>query len=657
MKICILTHTFPRFPGDSAAPFMEGLASGLTFAGNEVFVLTPFSTDFQINIKRPYKLRTFKYIFPNKLHILGFSNTLKNDVRLKPLVYILAPLFFLFEIFNLFLLVKKEKIDIISAHWILPNGFLASFVSLLTGVPLVSTLPGSDVYIAQKNFLFKLCAHFASFISSAITSNSPQLLQDLENLGADRKKFSTIIYGVDPKKFHPDLKNGLVLRKKLGISDNKIIILGVGRLVAKKGFRYLIEAAPKILQKNKKVIFVIVGEGDQREELEGLIKKEELSEFFFLPGSVDYKHLKNFYNMADIFILPSVRDEKGNLDDQSVSVVEAMACGLPVVTTDFPGYRVVINNRKSGILIPEKNAQEIAYTLSQLISSKKMRESLGKNARSEVLNRFFWPAIGRQYSKLFEEIINKRAEPPSYTQTVPKMLKVSERQVIGQQITGVLQQFMEADNLKKCKNLTCLDIGCSTGVITNMLSSLFKKVVGIDIDAKALTLAQKSYKKNNLTFKVMNSLNLDFRNNQFDVVIANQIYEFVNDQEQLVKEIYRVLKKGGICFVGARNKLTLLEGQSRLPLIHFLPLSLAIKIAHFLKSEYYPAYYLTYPQLKKLFHQFKIYNLTADILKNPKKYNFVSLLKYEPILKIIPKYIFNLFIKIIPNYIFICKKE
>lgn len=406
MRVCLLTHTFPRFSKDPAAPFMDGVASGIEKAGNEVFVLTPYSPFFK-NTKRDYQVITYKYIFPNCLHKLGYSETLSDDKNLKSVSLLLSPLLIIFGTITLYRLVKKEKIDLINAHWILPNGFMAAIVSKLTGVPVVSTLPGSDVYMAGKNDFYKLMAKFAAATSKVVTSNSGQLLADLANItGVDLVgKSKVIIYGVDPEVFKPDAVNNTYLREKLSIAKNVPIVLGVGRLVTKKGFRYLIEAAPNVLKKYPDTVFVIVGDGDQRNALESLVNKKRISKNIRFTGSINYQELKNYYNLADISVLPSIRDEKGNLDDQSVSVIEAMACGKPVVTTDFPGYKLVIKNGVNGFLVSEKNTVGIEKALLKLISSSLLEGNIGRKNRETVVEKFSWLIIGRQYSQLFMTLV------------------------------------------------------------------------------------------------------------------------------------------------------------------------------------------------------------------------------------------------------------
>jgi len=416
MKICILTHTFPRFGKDIAAPFMDGVARGMVENKNEVIVLTPYSPKFKTRPKpKKYKIVLYKYMPFKNWHKLGYSETLTDDKTLKFTNLLLSPFMFVFGMFALYKLVKREKIDIINAHWILPNGFIASVVSRVTGIPVVSTLPGSDVYMADRNNLYRYMAKFASETSKAISSNSPQLLADLaqicEKLGTKKglvqKKSYSIMYGTDPKKFYPTSKNVLAIKRKLKITKESLVISSVGRLVSKKGYKYLVEAASTVVRKNKNVVFTIFGEGDQRQELEQRVRELNLEHHFRFPGWIKYNELPFYQNLGDIFVLPSIRDEDGNLDDQSVSVVEAMACAKPIITTDFPGYRIVVENGKNGYLVPEKRSDLIAKAIIAISSSKNIIDSMSKRSRYLAVNNLSWNVIGKDYTKLFKSLINE----------------------------------------------------------------------------------------------------------------------------------------------------------------------------------------------------------------------------------------------------------
>lgn len=639
-----------------AAPFMAGVSHGLVEAGNDVFVLTPYSHKFNLKENGTYKVVTYKYIWPQRLHKLGYSEVLTNDMTLKPLMYLLSPLMIFFGILSLWRLVRQEKIDVINAHWILPNGFIASVVSLLTGVPTVSTLPGSDVYMASKNVLYKKMAQFAASVSSIITSNSPQLLEDLRKIVKLPKvssKFRIVIYGVDPEVFTLTKAFRVKqLRFRLKIPADNLIVLGVGRLVAKKGFENMIKAAPAVLQKNKNVTFVIVGSGDQEEYLKKLSVKSNLQNNIRFTGSVNYRDLKYYYNLCDVFVLPSVRDEQGNLDDQSVAVVEAMSCGKPIVTTNFPGYRIVVKNGDNGFLTPERGVSEISQSLTRLVSNKNLRIKMGKRSRERVLNEFSWGAIGEEYTRIFKRVVKKMDENVMYSEEIEKILDVKERTRIAKQVLRVLTYHFRG----KMKNKSCLDVGCSSGVISEYLSKSksLKTVIGIDIDDHAIQVAQKKTREG-LTFIKVESEKIPFPEERFDIVICNQVYNFVENPPYLLKEIYRVLKPGGICFFSARNKLAIMEPQYNLPLLSLFNKTWGTFYLKLMGRGriFMGAKYMTYFKLHDLVRKFKIHDYTLEILRYPERFGFTKLRKYSRLARVLPLEIFRIFV---PNYIWILEK-
>lgn len=236
-----------------------------------------------------------------------------------------------------------------------------------------------------------------------------------------------------------------------------------------------------------------------------------------------------------------------------------------------------------------------------------------------------------------------------YSEGIPKILHNEERLRIAKQIIGVLKV-----HLGSTKEFNCLDIGCSSGVITNYLSNYFKKIIGIDVDKPAILMAQKKYKQSNLKFYEMDGENLNFDNETFDVVTCNQVYNFVNNPQKLMNEIYRVLKKGGVCLFSARSKYAIIEPQYNLPFLSWLPSKLAVRyFALFNKGvRYFGKNYMSYFQLKSLVSKFKIHEYTLDVLKNPDKFAFYKYKKFSWFVKFLPKFIEPL----LSNFIWLLKK-
>lgn len=130
MKICLLTHAYPRFPNDTTAPFVEFTAETLQKQGVDVTVLTPDTPKFaRTPADHSVNLHTYCYFFPRQLQRLGYANTLVNDCELKRYVYLLAPFMFLFGILHLFWLHRRYRFDLIHTFWLLPNGFIGAIIT------------------------------------------------------------------------------------------------------------------------------------------------------------------------------------------------------------------------------------------------------------------------------------------------------------------------------------------------------------------------------------------------------------------------------------------------------------------------------------------------------------------------------------------------
>lgn len=406
MKICLLTHTFPRYKADTVAAFMHPFVLSLKKKGNEVVVLTPFNVNLRPS-EFPYRIITYKYFWPDRLHLLGYSQTLKGGTNFKSYTFILAPFLFLFGFLALLKLLKKERFDIISAHWILPNGFIAFLASKITGVAYTISLPGSDVYVANKNPIFAFLARTAAYDSSAIVADSPIYLKELSKTGIKINKSHVIPYPVDISKLKTGNLAKIKLRKKLGIEKDTSIILTVGRLIHKKGFNYLLEALLQILKKQRRIILLIVGDGDLRTNWERLARKLEIENIVKFVGNVEREEIPSYYSLADIFVMPSIKDKEGNIDDRPVALLEAIATGLPVVATNFSGNALSVKNGINGFLVPQKNPNAIANSILKIITSKNLMDIMGKKSRVLAKEQFSLDVVGTKYIVLFKEIINK----------------------------------------------------------------------------------------------------------------------------------------------------------------------------------------------------------------------------------------------------------
>lgn len=407
MKICLLTHTYPRFPNDTAAPFVESTAETLQKQGVDVTVLTPDTPMFaRTPTDHGVNLQTYRYFFPRSLQQLGYSNTLINDCQIKKYVYLLAPFMFFLGIFHLFRLHRKHGFDLIHAFWLLPNGFIGAIISKFCKVPLMVALRGSDIFISKQNPVFCAMARWTLRQASMVTSVTPAFFPDLEAFGVPTEKRRLIPNGSHPRLFPaPPPAQLLALRQQLSIPENDMVVFALGRIVLKKGFDILIRALPLIKEKVPHVTVVIGGDGTDLDRLKTMVKELGISASVRFTGTINRADVPAYFHLCDVFTLPAVFDPKGNVDGCPNVILEAMACGKPVVASNISGIPLVVKEGQTGLLVEERNSAELAAALVVLLTDTAKREKFGRAGRQRILNELTWDKVIEQFKDVYQHSV------------------------------------------------------------------------------------------------------------------------------------------------------------------------------------------------------------------------------------------------------------
>ncbi len=406
MKICALTHTYPRFQRDTNGPFVEFLLEELASREHEVHLLTAW--DEKISTARAdkkVKLHTYRYAWPGSLHILGYSRTIRADITLKFKMLLLAPLMIIAGTIAFYRLVRKVKPDLLHAHWYLPNGFMASVVSRLTGVPLVATLHGSDVFVSEKPGIYSWMTRYTNRTAKRLTSCSPELRDRICATGFPKLMSRVIPYAVDPELEHPiaDPEVTEKLREQYELQDCKVLLC-LGRLVYKKGFEYAIRALSEVLKHYPDARLLIAGGGDLEQELRSISRECGVEGVVIFTGELLRDRLASHLALADIFLMPSIHDLAGNVDGLPNVILEAMAYGLPIIATEITGIPLAVQDGENGYLIPEKDVPALTEAALQLLASRERRRRFGENSRRFIKERLNWRDVASRYEELFQEM-------------------------------------------------------------------------------------------------------------------------------------------------------------------------------------------------------------------------------------------------------------
>lgn len=169
---------------------------------------------------------------------------------------------------------------------------------------------------------------------------------------------------------------------------------------------------------------------------------------------------------------------------------------------------------------------------------------------------------------------------------------------------------------------SCVNIGCSTGIIDSFLAPHVGELTGIDIDSTAIAYAQATHAATNLRFTVGDAMALDLADTSIDVVICSQVYEHVPDPARMMREIGRILAPGGVCYFAATNKLCVVEQHYFLPFLSMLPQRFAdLYLRMTGKGDHYYEKHLTYRGLRRLTSRFAISDYTARIVTEPESFH------------------------------------
>ena len=402
MHIGVLTHNYPRFEGDFSGTFVEALCEELAAQGEQVTVWAPYDPAYQRPLEGKVALRLYRYAWPDALHRLGYMRSMQSDLALRLEAYLLSPGFFARGVQVLLRDARRCRPDLLHAHWLLPNGWIAAVVSRLLGIPLVVSIPGSDARVAASNPIFRAMARFALGQASLLTANSADLRDAVLPLGATLSRFEMILYGVDPAALRPDSTGVVELRRRLAIDDTAGVILCVGRMVPKKGFDVLIRALAEPVLQGQPVVAVMVGEGDDKALWQALARDLGVAERVRWVGSVPKTAIGRYYNMADLLAMPSVRRPADGLN---VCVLDAMSCARPVVATPVAGNPLAVIPGVTGLIVPEQEPAALAAAVAALLGDPALRRQMGAAARRRIEDELGWPQLARRYRTQFARLL------------------------------------------------------------------------------------------------------------------------------------------------------------------------------------------------------------------------------------------------------------
>jgi len=412
----MLTTSYPRFQGDGVGTFIEPISKGVSARGYEVHILAPWHPLVQRSAReRDLYFHFFRYAPTTGLHVFGYASALRADVSLRGSAYLAAPLAVSAGCWALHRLLRATNAVLVHAHWAVPSGFMAALCRFGTQVPLLVSLHGSDIYLAESNPLARAAARLAFGRAAWITACSDDLARRAVQLGADPDRLTVVPYGVDTDRFKPDATVRAALRQQQRLADEDPVLVVAGRLVRKKGFEYLVDALPALTKRFPRLVLIVAGGGDLEDELRQRASDGEVLDHVRFLGAVKQGEVAQWLAAADVAVVPSVKDDSGNVDGLPNVLLEALASGTPVIATAAGGMGTVAREGQTARVVRERDPGDLADAVSHLLLQPSTATALGRSARAEMCRTHSWDQTAKRFEDAYARAFRhgRRAPEPA----------------------------------------------------------------------------------------------------------------------------------------------------------------------------------------------------------------------------------------------------
>ncbi len=382
MRVLFLTHSYPRSPGDAAGSFILQLAVALRAEDIEVTVLAPAGDDLPAEeTLSGIPVHRFRYA-PRRFQRLAYTGYMADEVR-RSFSAKLSLLGFLGSEFTNGARIRREFLpDIVHAHWWFPGGLVGTWIAGLSGVPLVTTLHGTDVRLARGTSLARPLFRHVLTHSRAVTTVSRWLASETTAI-VPRLRPVVAPMPVATNLFSPGNHRG------------EAQLLFVGRLNAQKGIELLLRAMAAM---RTKPILDVVGDGPDAPALKAEAQRLGIGERVRWHGALPQPRLVEFYRSAAALVVPSLGEGFGMV------AVEAQLCETPVVAFDSGGLGDSIADGVTGYLVPPGDIAALAGKLDAVLDDP-TRSSVGQSGRQSALAQFSPESAARRYAQVYRSVL------------------------------------------------------------------------------------------------------------------------------------------------------------------------------------------------------------------------------------------------------------
>lgn len=406
-RILCVTSNLPRWQGDSTTPFVLHLAQDLQRLGWQVDMLAPHALDaLPRESLGGVSIDRFRYLWPVSAQTVCYQGGALINLRKNPFNKLKLPALVAAELGAVARRLATGRYDLLHSHWILPQGFTGMVARLVRPVPHVVTVHGGDIF-ALRGRLMESLKRISLKRADAVTVNSSFTETSVAELAPSQAALHRIPMGVTLQRDgdRPDAARVEQLRRRYRRQGGPLLVF-VGRLVDEKGVEDLLRAVAALRGPLPGVSALVVGEGQDRDALEGLAVELGIAERVAFVGWVDPAEVCAYLAAGDAFVGPSRRAANGWVEAQGLTFLEAMVAGTPVVATALGGIIDSVIDGRTGLLVPERAPDAIAAAVERIHADPAFAAALTARADRHVRAHFSREASAGSFSELFRSLLS-----------------------------------------------------------------------------------------------------------------------------------------------------------------------------------------------------------------------------------------------------------
>ena len=291
-------------------------------------------------------------------------------------------------------LIRQHRLREIHCARVMPEGVVGYFASHRLGIRLVCFVHGEDIELAKRSRESRwLVARVIARADRLVCNSRNTRRMLLEDWGCKASKITVVYPGIDTDLFRPSGER-TALRERLGWTDRPVIIT-VSRLEIRKGHDMLIDALPALIDRFPRLLYAVVGSGDEREALRERVERLGLSEHVDFRGSCETEEMIELLQASDVFALPN-RQVGSSVEGFGMVLLEAQACATPVVAGNSGGTAETMIPGETGLVVDCTRARNLVEPLTSLLGDEARRAEMGRNGRRLMTEHFAWEKLAAE---------------------------------------------------------------------------------------------------------------------------------------------------------------------------------------------------------------------------------------------------------------------